>query len=161
MRIQIAVCTTSEIDIPLLVLPLSDIFYNFMPRQFQLNPFGDAPRMVKGTIVEDNVRWGFRNLFRRVTASFSSEGFGKDTLDISYRSRGSLQDDHYHCERFRTLLVIPGNTISWQEGRRQEYSHHWSQLTGTRDNRQFALCQPLLLTHSFNKYANLLILLRM
>lgn len=68
----------------------SDVFCNFFVFQFQPNPFGDAPRMVKGTIVDDNVRWGFRNLFRRVTASFSAEGFGKDTLDTSYRSRGSL-----------------------------------------------------------------------
>jgi hypothetical protein len=55
--------------------------------QFQLNPFGKAPRMMKGAIVRDNVRWGVKNLFRRVVASFTAEGVGEDTLDTSYANR--------------------------------------------------------------------------
>ena len=46
--------------------------------------------MVKGSIVKDNVRYGIKNFFRRVTASFSANGTGEDTLDTSYKSRPSL-----------------------------------------------------------------------
>ena len=52
-----------------------------------MNPFGDAPRMAKGAIVQDNIRWGVKNLFRRVVASFTAKGIGEDTLDISYSTR--------------------------------------------------------------------------
>ena len=58
--------------------------------QLQQNPFGNAPRMVKGSVVKDNVRFGLKNFFRPVTASFSGDGVGEDTLDISYKSRPSF-----------------------------------------------------------------------
>lgn len=49
-----------------------------------LNHFGKRPRMVRGTIVKDDGRkW-----FRPVVATFSGEGIGHDTVDVSYRERG-------------------------------------------------------------------------
>lgn len=49
-----------------------------------LNPFGKRPRMVRGTIVKDDGRkW-----FRPVVATFSGEGIGHDTADVSYKERG-------------------------------------------------------------------------
>ena len=48
-----------------------------------LNPFGSSPRMVRGTIVKDSRKW-----FRPVVATFSGEGIGLDTVDLSYRERG-------------------------------------------------------------------------
>jgi hypothetical protein len=43
--------------------------------------------MMRGTIAENNIRWGIKNLFRRVVASFVAEGTGEDTLDITYEDR--------------------------------------------------------------------------
>ena len=48
-----------------------------------LNPFGSHPRMVRGTIVKNCRKW-----FRPVVATFSAEGIGQDTVDVSYRERG-------------------------------------------------------------------------
>jgi hypothetical protein len=47
-----------------------------------LNPFGSRPRMVRGTIVKNCRKW-----FRPVVATFSAEGIGQDTIDVSYRER--------------------------------------------------------------------------
>ena len=43
--------------------------------------------MVKGIVLLDNKRWGVKNLFRRVTASFSGVGIGLDTFDVLYNDR--------------------------------------------------------------------------
>jgi hypothetical protein len=48
-----------------------------------LNPFGSRPRMVRGTMVKNCRKW-----FRPVVATFSAEGVGQDTADVSYRDRG-------------------------------------------------------------------------
>lgn len=48
-----------------------------------LNPFGSRPRMVRGTIVKNSRKW-----FRPVVATFSGEGIGHDSADVSYRERG-------------------------------------------------------------------------
>jgi len=48
-----------------------------------INPFGSRPRMVRGTIVKNSRKW-----FRPVVATFSAEGIGQDTADMSYRERG-------------------------------------------------------------------------
>jgi hypothetical protein len=50
-----------------------------------LNPFGKRPRMVRGTIVKDD---GRSKWFRPVVATFSGEGIGQDTADVSYKERG-------------------------------------------------------------------------
>ena len=46
--------------------------------------------MVKGTVVKDNIRFGIKNCFRKVTASFTAVGCSQDTLDVSYKNRPSL-----------------------------------------------------------------------
>ena len=53
------------------------------PADLILNPFGSCPRMVRGTIVKDSGK-----CFRPVVATFSGEGIGQDTVNLSYRERG-------------------------------------------------------------------------
>jgi len=62
-----------------------------------LSKFQEQPRMIRGTITRD--RWNERSLpftnfvlgrhlFRPVIGTFSAEGVGEDTIDVSYKDRG-------------------------------------------------------------------------
>mmetsp|Transcript_4288 Transcript_4288/g.8209 ORF Transcript_4288/g.8209 Transcript_4288/m.8209 type:complete len:394 (-) Transcript_4288:137-1318(-) len=60
-----------------------------------LSKFQDHPRMFRGVITRDHFH-GFtvpgmnirKDLFRPVIATFTAEGIGRDTVDISYKKRG-------------------------------------------------------------------------
>jgi hypothetical protein len=60
-----------------------------------LSKFQDHPRMFRGVITRDHFH-GFpvpgmdirKDLFRPVIATFTAEGIGKDTVDVSYKKRG-------------------------------------------------------------------------
>ena len=50
-----------------------------------LNPFGEQPRIIRGVVIRETPRlW-----FRPVVATFTAQGIGEDTADLSYRNRKS------------------------------------------------------------------------
>lgn len=56
-----------------------------------LNKFGNQPKMFRGIITRDRSYNSFLplHLFRPVIATFTAEGVGQDTADVSYRKRGT------------------------------------------------------------------------
>jgi hypothetical protein len=63
-----------------------------------LSKFQDQPRMIRGVVTRDHFNdWSLpipfmrkfeKNLFRPVIATFTGQGVGHDTVDISYKNRG-------------------------------------------------------------------------
>jgi hypothetical protein len=54
-----------------------------------LNPFGERPKLTRGVILRDEpIRLGGMFAVRRVVGTFSGQGHGKDTVDLSYKNRG-------------------------------------------------------------------------
>lgn len=55
-----------------------------------LNQFGERPRMVRGVVTRDRYPTSLfpKRLFRPVIATFSAEGIGQDTADVTYQERG-------------------------------------------------------------------------
>jgi hypothetical protein len=52
-----------------------------------LNKFGKQPRMFRGVVTRDRCS-DKPHLFRPVLATFSAQGIGKDTVNVSYENRG-------------------------------------------------------------------------
>jgi len=58
--------------------------------EVHLNKFGEFPKMYRGVVVRDRFRNSFLppQMLRPVIATFTARGIGKDTVDVTYKSRG-------------------------------------------------------------------------
>ena len=52
-----------------------------------LNPFGPQPKLLRGVILEEDVRTFGPFRFRNVLGTFTGQGIGHDMVDLSYRGR--------------------------------------------------------------------------